>query len=238
VLIAALGLVAILAEGASTSDIAATYYQGDGTGVNWSLELRQDGTFAFSWEGCLGNYDRQAGRWKLVGEMMELEVLERKPDPPGKSLPTSFRPVRWGRRIYLVPADELREFCNFVNDGTEPRAEAQGLVFLRENDWNVAVAGKPDVPEATQSQLLASPVRGRIVRRLTTTSAVVNRGARHGLRPGMLLYFQGLDFLPYRVVATSDASCRVETVNGDSVRDGPVSTLLYDPTLQPECGKK
>jgi hypothetical protein len=236
VVIAAITLVAALvAECPSVADLAATYYQGDGTGVNWSLELRQDGTFAFSWEGCLGNYDRQAGRWSLARELIELEVLERKPDPPGNSLPTSFWPIRWGGRVYLAAADELAEFCNFVNDGTEPRREAQGSVFLRENDWDLAVSGKPDVPQEMRSHLLARPVRGRIVRHVTTTSAVVNRGARDGLQPGMILYLQGSDFISYRVVSTSSATCRVETVYGETVQDGPVSTLLYDARLRPEC---
>jgi hypothetical protein len=228
----------LVGAGASARDVAAAYYQGDGTGVNWTLELREGGTFAFSWEGCLGNYDRQAGRWRMSGDLVELEVLERKPDPPGKSLPTRFRPIFWGDRVYLVPTEELTEFCNFVNDGTEPRREAHGMVFLRDHDWDRPVSGAPSVPETLRSYLLPAPVRGAIVKRLSSKSALVNRGAKDGLKPGMVMYFQGPDFIPYRVVSTGSATCHLETVYGEDVREGPVSTLLYDPTLQPGCGNK
>jgi hypothetical protein len=45
----------LLSLGGDPAVVSGDYYSGDGLGVNWSLELCQDGTFEFSWDGCLGN---------------------------------------------------------------------------------------------------------------------------------------------------------------------------------------
>ena len=226
----------VLTQAGGASDLAAQYYLGEGTGVNWSLDLQPSGSFSFSWDGCGGNYDQQSGFWVVVNGIVELSVVERKPDPPGKSLPHMLRPIRWGRRIYLVAEDELVAFCNSVNDGDEPRSEAYGMTFLRENDWDVPVVGKPDIPAKVREYLLESPVRGRLVSRTSVGKGVVDRGSDQGLRPGMILYSQiEYELLQYRIVSTSASSCQVEGLYSSvEIREGPVSTLLWDESLRPK----
>src|SRR5438552_1369508 len=42
-------------DGAATP-IAGEYYQGDGTGLNWTLNLNDDHTFTYKWIVCVGEY--------------------------------------------------------------------------------------------------------------------------------------------------------------------------------------
>jgi hypothetical protein len=232
-----LALLTLLSLGSQSGDVAGEYYSGDGLGVNWSLELCQDGTFEFSWDGCLGNYDHRSGRWDIADGLITFRVLERKPDGMEHSLPSSLRPVRWGERLYLVPADELIEFCNEVNDGAEPRNDPHGLALLREKDWTLPVFDSPELPEQLQAYLLSAPVRGNLAKGESERAGVVDRGSSQGLRPGMFLYSQGsLDLFQYRVISTSLDSCEVEVVyDCDVIQEGPVSTLLWDETLRPKA---
>jgi len=232
-----LALLTLLSLGSDGVSVSGEYYSGDGLGVNWNLELCQDGTFEFSWDGCLGNYDHQSGRWDIADGLITFQVLDRKPDGMDHSLPSSLRPVRWGERLYLVPADELLEFCNQVNDGAEPRGDPHGLVLLRRDDWMLPVSSSPELPAQFLAYLLSEPVRGNLVKGDSERAGVVDRGSSQGLRPGMILYSQGsLDLFEYRVVSTSPDSCQVEAVyECDVILDGPVSTLLWDETLRPNA---
>jgi hypothetical protein len=179
-----LALLTLLSLGSDGVSVSGEYYSGDGLGVNWNLELCQDGTFEFSWDGCLGNYDHQSGRWDIADGLITFQVLDRKPDGLDHSLPSSLRPVRWGERLYLVPADELLEFCNQVNDGAEPRGDPHGLVLLRRDDWMLPVSSSPELPAQFLAYLLLDPVRGNLVKGDSERAGVVDRGSSQGLRPG------------------------------------------------------
>lgn len=39
------------------------YYNGDGLGVNITIQLDSDGTYSSKWNGCLGNYGNSKGTW-------------------------------------------------------------------------------------------------------------------------------------------------------------------------------
>jgi hypothetical protein len=238
--ISALLLVALLGRPQTPDSLAPSYYQGDGTGVNWYLDLHPNGTFVFRWEGCLGTYDEKKGGWKSsLDGTVELHVEVQKADPTGKSVPLSLRPIHWGNRLYLIDSAGLLDFCNLINSGSEPRKEAHGLAFLRDKDWERPVAGSPDIPAAWRTFLLSAPVRGRIIKALGARTAKIDRGESDGLKAGMELYWQGPDFLTYRVRSTTKSSAVVETLYHDDTKaSGPVSSLLYDETLQPKCGQQ
>ncbi|MBI5246961.1 MAG: hypothetical protein HY923_07245 [Elusimicrobia bacterium] len=80
--------------------------------------------------------------------------------PTGRS---ELFPVRWGARRYLLDKDELISFANYVNGGTEPRADLRGSFFLRDGDQNISVKGLPDLPEPGRSLLLANPLSARVI---------------------------------------------------------------------------
>ncbi|TWU44632.1 hypothetical protein Poly51_59010 [Rubripirellula tenax] len=50
------------------------YYDGDGLGVNLTLNLHPDGTFQCSWTGCLGDYGSTAGKWGRIGQTVHISV--------------------------------------------------------------------------------------------------------------------------------------------------------------------
>ena len=203
-------------------------------GVNWRLELRANGAFLFRWEGCLGTYDQKSGSWRLTDGIVRLSVAKQSPDGMPRSLPLALVPVPLGSRIYLADPAEPQEFCNLFNAGTEPRDNAHGLVFLREDDWKRAESGTPQIPPALPCALLPVPVRGAVTRVINPKRVLVNRGSKHGLRPGMLLYLQGSAFVSYRIVSVASSTCEAHvTFDGDHAERGPISTLLYDPALQP-----
>jgi hypothetical protein len=136
------------------SDLAGSYYRGDGLGVNQTLRIEADGTYGFVWSGCLGTYSRSTGRAFLRRGGLDLETLS---EGPGNHVPVakeSFRPVRWGKRHYLVPLGDLMSFVNAVNLGREPRDGAHGLHYLRQDDWKLPVTGLPDLPEPYRGYLL------------------------------------------------------------------------------------
>jgi hypothetical protein len=239
VLAAGIRLLSLALGAMECTAVAGEYYLGDGTGVNWSLDLRPDGTFRFTWDGCLGNYDEKSGSWCYEDGIVSLDLWSRKPDPVfSSSLPASLRAVTWGDRLYLVADSELIDFCNAVNDGGEPRDLAWGSFFLREEDWSRPATGAPKVPDGYREQLLSAPVRGRLVARIDERSGTVDRGERDGLRPGMTLYLQrAFDLVSYRVRRVASATCEVELELGDEVAEGPVSTLLWDDTMRPPPGR-
>jgi hypothetical protein len=121
------------------AEIAGTYYLGDGLGVNLTLVVAPDGAFSFRLQGCLGTYARAEGRVSIHDGELWLET-ERK-----DSEFLHFLPFRWGDRLYLIPSDELHDFANAIDRGTEPRSDAHGLFYLREDDWDKPVDGPPDL---------------------------------------------------------------------------------------------
>src|SRR6185369_12919078 len=76
--------------------------------------------------------------------------------------PTDFYPIRWGGRMYLVPTNDIIEFSNEVNQGSEPRRSPLGNYYLRGKHWEMPVAGKPAVPEQWTKFFLSRPVKGKI----------------------------------------------------------------------------
>src|SRR5438876_7837296 len=52
--------------------VAGSYYCGDGLGYNVTLTLKDDGTYAGEWHGCLGKYGDASGSWKLSDKRLVL----------------------------------------------------------------------------------------------------------------------------------------------------------------------
>ncbi len=215
-------------------DFSGSYYQGDGTGVNMTLDLHSDGTFSFVWTGCVGTYDQKSGHWSVLDGLIYLDVTEEAAETMPDSLSAIYRPVHWGPRTYLVPADELQDFCNQVNEGSEPRTDSWGRTYLRRGDWSKSVSGRPELPQSAEPYLLQQPIRARIVTRIGPTSVRINSGSQAGLLPGMVLYDQtGDSFLSFRITATTVFTAKMETLYGEAApKSGWVSSLLYDDSLR------
>jgi hypothetical protein len=163
--------------------------------------------------------------------------------------PEQLLPVRWGGRLYLMDEDDLRGFCNAVNAGFEPRGGEDdpnyspllrgvhfGSFYLREGDEKKKVTGEPELPGGWRRFLLKEPVEGLVLSvGGGEGEAVVNVGARKGLRPGMLLFIvsDGQDLPPefpdgMQVLSVEEETAKVRGLKRAKVGD-KVSTRFELP---------
>lgn len=135
-------------------------------------------------------------------------------------------PIRWGARLYLLHEGALQDFCNAVNAGIEPRGEGDpdyspflrgayfGTFYLRDGDEKKKAEGEPKLSDEWRRFLLKKPIKGLVLSvGGGEGEAVVNVGAREGLRKGMLLFLEsdGSDVPPSRYTAMEVLSIADET---------------------------
>lgn len=178
---------------------AGEYYKGDGLGENCYLSISPRQGYVFEWHGCLGLHDRNYGRVGVQGNELHLQYTLSGQRRRGLGLAPILVPVSWGNRHYLVPKDEMIEFCNTVNIGSERDWES-GRFYLRRGDPTETPTGNPNVPEEFNPYLLQQPIDAKIltVGKYTTEPSVVewkykitpvtiDAGSASGLRIGMKL---------------------------------------------------
>jgi hypothetical protein len=155
--VAFLGLAtAVAAMPVSLKDLAGDYFYGDGLGVNRGLFIDPEGTYNYTWRGCLGLYASAYGRISLDDEGVAFFGPAEEGGEGGLSL--RLQVVRWGERTYLVPVDEIMKLVDGINRGDEPRTGRQGWFYLRDGDWERPADGAPDLPAAYADLILAAPV--------------------------------------------------------------------------------
>ncbi len=180
---------------------AGEYYSGDGLGVNISLLMAPEAGFLFEWHGCLGLYDRNYGPVTDHGDHISLGFTFNNDQKGFQGIAQKWTPIQWGERRYLIPSEEIVDFCNAVNSGSEPRNGARGLHLLRDGDENKDVTGFPLVPQKYQPYLLSEPIEATIIsvgkfepksgtnkQDLKKSVATLNVGAEQGVFVGMELY--------------------------------------------------
>ena len=192
--------VQLVVEGLPNHPWAGTYYFGDGLGENVILVLAPGAGFFYQRRGCLGLYDWNYGTLAVTNGTIRLSFTYRNERGALEGLAPELTPVQWGARHYLIPSDGIREFCNHVNQGWEPRGDMHGLDLLRVGDEKRPVSGVPTVPEEYRVYLLSAPVAAEITRvdRVDTqrnadntqsrvTTVTLNAGRDKGLRVGIEL---------------------------------------------------
>lgn len=179
---------------------AGIYYLGDGLGVNISLSIAPKTGYLFEWRGCLALYDRNYGNVTEKDDRVRIDFTLNNNSKDSKTLPSEFFIVNWGPRHYLIPADEMIDFCNFVNNGMEPRSDIHGMFLLRKGDEKLSVTGLPTLPKEYRDYLLTAPVEADIIEVNDTKSdfdaddfgskdtvVTLNKGTNDKLRVGMEL---------------------------------------------------
>ena len=142
---------------------AGDYYYGDGLGVNVELHIAPLSGFEFEWHGCLGMYDRNWGEVAERGGSLELTFHFPNERAGFHGLDTSFVPVEWGERRYLIPPSKVKRFCNAVNSGEEPRAAAWGSFLLSRAKDETPPSGKPEMPREFAKLVLDTPLVANVV---------------------------------------------------------------------------
>jgi hypothetical protein len=185
---------------------AGEYYKGDGKGENVSLALAPQTGYVFEWHGCLGVYDRNYGGVSVVDGKIRLSFTFPNERHGFQGIASEFVPVSWGPRTYLIPPNEMIEFCNSVNAGDEPRDGAHGRHLLRNDDEKQPVDGFPSVPPEYERYLQKTPITSEIVAtgvaklrpsvadwKFKDTPVTIKGGKDVGLRRGMELHVMSPD---------------------------------------------
>lgn len=177
---------------------AGHYYAGDGLGFNSSISLAPKAGYIITRFGDGGPWSES-----VSGGLAETSAGLQARHPP-RELLQPLVPVPWGKRRYLIPRDELNDFANAVNHGSEPRTMAQGIFLMRDGDETIPVAGRPSLPAEASSLLRERPLAGKIIGvgadtfrsfaiapgfvwTTTDTPVLINIGLSQGALPGLAL---------------------------------------------------
>lgn len=174
-----------------------------------SLTLAKDETFKVEWGGCTdegiynGTYNFDGKILTLTWDSSTEKVTDHNGNPREKESSEKSNdekiktehliPIRWDTRVYLIPEDQIIEFCNAVNAGVEPNLSCfsdayMGSFYLRDSDIEKNPDGLPELPEEFQAYILAKPLRGKIISIKNTkdeTIVTINIGSKKGLKLGM-----------------------------------------------------
>jgi hypothetical protein len=124
-------------------------------GRGWCLSILADGRYSINWSCCVGVGYRESGSVKRVGEDLVLAAAA----PTEGRFARVFRPVKWGCRTYLIPPEKLREFCDAIIKGDEPRNERTRGLFYALN-LGEQIGGAPELPEPWATYLRKHAVFG------------------------------------------------------------------------------
>jgi hypothetical protein len=213
---------------------AGEYYYGDGLGVNVALILAPKSGFVFTWHGCLGLYDLNYGQMEQAGGKIRL-IFTHPNDRKGfQGIAPELIPIVWGERHYLVPADEVVDFANAINAGSEPRKSLWGEALLKRGDETKTAQGRPSIPPKYSEYLLDYPIEAKISsiksssledsRRVT--SFVLDVGSAQHVKVGMEFYVYAPPqyFGSARITRVENNSSEAEMVDYFATKDpGPPS---------------
>jgi prepilin-type N-terminal cleavage/methylation domain-containing protein len=207
-------------SGAGYIEIAGEYYQGWGRGTNRRLSILPDGRYSFVSSGCTRVHDRESGRVNRINGHMVLSPVE----SVGRKMDRVFLPLKWGSRWYLIPPEKLRDFCDAIIRGDEPRDEMAGRFYCLGLDTQVS--GKPDLPEPWATYLKKHLVIGTIVEVMKGYRAKIDLGTAQGIRVGTTVAVQGRESRwrrELKVLSVNETACEVEEVDPDE--SGPRLTV-------------
>lgn len=141
------------------------------------LYIAPDGRYCSTTWSCFGTGYGPCGRLRPDGD----RLVETGWNPLNRGFyhgPPYLR-VPWGDRRYLVPESGIVDFINDVNEAREPRVDNGGApsAFLRRDEGDILVTGRPLLPERYRSMLLAKPLITTAVEIGTRTKVVTHEGS-------------------------------------------------------------
>lgn len=221
---------------------AGEYYHGDGKGVNARLALAPKLGYAFEERSCLGPVDRNYGTVTPHEDRLQLEFTFEQHEIRQREISPELVVVHWGPRHYLVQADNVIDFCNAVNAGSEPRDDMHGLFALRKGDEKLKANGFPAVPEKYKPYLLPQPIEAEIVlvgdpttraglanTTFRSTPVTLNKGTEDGLLVRMTLQVTNPQHLIESVQITKESRDR---------SNGVILQMVSEYGHAPEAGWK
>ena len=188
-------------------DLGVQYYLGDGLGMNCRLRILADGRDSSVLTGCLGIYERESGYATLDGNRLTLRpVVSSEATNPR----TYFR-VRWGPRSYLIESDQLKEYCDEIIIGREPRSSLRGFYYL--DCVQTPVDGLPELPELGAAYLRQKFAVGRIIEVLKDDRVKIDLGSKDGVAVGedlTIWYFGKFGSMWVTVTSVAETTCTAD----------------------------
>jgi hypothetical protein len=177
--------------GTPVAEFAGLFRQRPARGRGWELSILPDGRYSRFLSCCVGTADRESGYVQaLAGHCI---LLAAGSFSTSSRMDRDFLPIRWEDRLYLVPADEMQEFCYAVIEAKEPRPEdGMGQHFLLRSPA-AQVDGIPELPEPWAAFLRENLVIGKIVEVMEPNGLKLDLGSADGIEKGDVLAAQGRD---------------------------------------------
>jgi hypothetical protein len=222
---------------------AGRYYCGDGLGTNLSLCIAPKNGAAFQWHGCLGLYDQNHGSVKETNG--RIRVAWALSTDHSLHKPDEYLAIRWGPRRYLVPTEEILEFCSAVRSGKEARNGIHGMFLLRSGDEKLPAKGELKLPAGFEKYLRMGAIEAKIkaigelsVRTLegiknreeSTQLVTLNVGKAEGVLPKMEFEVKKPQGVHTRVIVRKVAEHESEaavTFWRDKGKKGTLPTTLW-----------
>jgi hypothetical protein len=222
-------ITVVLREGtdpaSALGSMAGSYTRDDNPGLEDTFTILPDGRVTYRWiyqVGCNApSPATNLGYAKWTGGSLVISFWKR--DGQGEFKTNTefvtekfktrieFLPISWGQRTYLIPREDLLDFCNTINQWAEPRVQSQGVAYLRTDDWKKPGTGFPDLPPEWMPYLLKKPVSGKVLEvKEGGYGARVDLGSKNGIRTGMELCALGQSSrCQLKVVSVEPESCVV-----------------------------
>ncbi len=139
------------------------------------------------------------------------------------SIGHDFLPIRWEKRCYLIPEKEQLVFCSLVNQGVFPHYMRRGPFSMGDSE---RPKGVPEVPPEWAPFLLQKPVNGTITKILSDSNAIMNLGARDGVRSGMEFLRKKWHPWTVKVLFTETDRCIIRIKTG---KPGTIPDATFEP---------
>ena len=171
--------------------LPGSYYHGDGLGSNNHLRLHSGNTFDYRLTGCLGEYGKTSGYWRLEGDVLILEPNDPVEVGAGHEMETRYIPVPWGERMYLVEENSVPAFADDSRDGDlHSLDDIHGFDYIQidpETFEPQPASGIPVFPERFRIFYEKGAVSMEVIESMPDGTVILDKGSKDGLRPGLVL---------------------------------------------------
>lgn len=140
---------------------AATWageYRPGGRRSGYELIVAPQAGYLYESQGCMGLDGRSYGQVTEEKDRIRFAFWSSSP----RGLSPELVPVTWGERHYLIPPEELKEFCARVGRSIDSNDPSLLRYFLRKGDEGKAASGLPDVPKEFWSYLSPLPAKNQL----------------------------------------------------------------------------
>jgi hypothetical protein len=190
--------------------IPGTYYFGDGLGVNCTLVLGREGRYRFRWTGCLGEYDKSQGSWRLEGDRVLLHPSRPAKEEYFPGMGHRFVVVPWGKRLHLVEENQMPRFAAEAKDAKDDdlldQISTPDYVKVDAKFEKPPRSGRPQLPARYRHFYEKGPILARVVR-VNPDGTVELQGKFAGrLVPGALMATQAVDRLDVKLLRVAGDS--------------------------------